>query len=59
MFIGVSSYAKTYTLKGRVLDSQGDKVKRATLSLFSDGDLITEEETGGNGKFKFKKNRSR
>jgi hypothetical protein len=55
MFIGGSSYAKTYTLKGRVLDSQGDKVKRATLSLFSDGDLITEEETGGNGKFKFKK----
>jgi hypothetical protein len=55
MFIGGSSYAKTYTLKGRVLDSQGDKVKGATLSLFSDGDLITEQETGGNGKFKFKK----
>ena len=55
MFIGGSSYAKTYTLNGRVLDSQGDKVKGATLSLFSDGDLIAEQETGGNGKFKFKK----
>ena len=55
MFIGNSSYAKTYTLNGRVLNSQGDKVKGATLSLFSDGDLITEQETSGNGKFKFKK----
>lgn len=55
MFIGNSPYAKTYTLNGRVLNSQGDKVKGATLSLFSDGDLITEQETRGNGKFKFKK----
>jgi len=55
MFIGNSPYAKTYTLNGRVLNSQGDKVKGATLSLFSDGDLITEQETSGNGKFKFKK----
>ncbi|MBT5782027.1 MAG: carboxypeptidase regulatory-like domain-containing protein [Candidatus Marinimicrobia bacterium] len=55
MFIGGTSYAKTYTLNGRVLDSQGDKVKGATLSLFSDGDLISEQETSGNGKFKFKK----
>ena len=55
MFIGGTSYAKTYTLNGRVPDSQGDKVKGATLSLFSDGDLISEQETSGNGKFKFKK----
>ena len=55
MFIGDVSYAKTYTLNGRVLNTEGDKVKGATLSLFSDGDLITEQETGGNGKFKFKK----
>ena len=55
MFIGNSPYAKTYTINGRVLNSQGDKVKGATLSLFSDGDLITEQETSGNGKFKFKK----
>jgi len=55
MFIGNSPYAKTYTLNGRVLNPQGDKVKGATLSLFSDGDLITEQETSGNGKFKFKK----
>ena len=54
MFIGDVSYAKTYTLNGRVLNTEGDKVKGATLSLFSDGDLITEQETGGNGKFKFK-----
>ena len=55
MFIGDVSYAKTYTLNGRVLNTEGDKVKGAMLSLFSDGDLITEQETGGNGKFKFKK----
>ena len=55
MFIGIFAYSKTYTLNGRVMDSDGKKAKNTTLSLFMDGDLLREEKTGGNGKFKFKK----
>lgn len=55
MFIGNFAYSKTYTLNGRVMDSDGKKAKNTTLSLFMDGDLLKEEKTGGNGKFKFKK----
>ena len=55
MFIGTFAYGKGNTITGRVLNSDGNKVKGATLTLLSDGNLISEEETGGNGKFKFKK----
>ena len=55
MFIGTVAYGKGNTITGRVLNSDGNKVKGATLTLLSDGNLISEEETGGNGKFKFKK----
>lgn len=55
MFIGTVAYGKDNTITGRVLNSDGKKVKGATLTLLSDGNLISEEETGGNGKFKFKK----
>ena len=55
MFIGNFAYTKKYTLSGRVLDSDGKKTKSATLQLFMDGDLLKQEETSGNGKFKFKK----
>ena len=55
MFIGSFAYSKTYTLNGRVMDSDGKKAKNTTLSLFMDGDLLKQEKTGGNGKFKFKK----
>ena len=55
MFIGNFAYTKTYTLNGRVFDADGKKAKNTTLSLFIDGDLLKEEKTGGNGKFKFKK----
>ena len=55
MFIGNFAYAKTFTLNGRVMDTDGKKAKNTTLSLFMDGDLLKEEKTGGNGKFKFKK----
>jgi hypothetical protein len=55
MFIGNFAYTKTYTLNGRVLDTDGGKARNTTLSLFMDGDLLKEEKTGGNGKFKFKK----
>jgi len=55
MFIGTFAYGKGNTITGRVLNSDGNKVKGATLTLLSDGNLISEEETGRNGKFKFKK----
>ena len=55
MFIGTVAYGKGNTITGRVLNSDGNKVKGATLTLLSDGNLISEEETRGNGKFKFKK----
>jgi hypothetical protein len=55
MFIGTVAYGKGNTITGRVLNSDGNKVKGATLTLLSDGNLISEKETGGNGKFKFKK----
>tara|TARA_B110000046_G_scaffold96031_1_gene103653 strand:- start:4405 stop:5571 length:1167 start_codon:yes stop_codon:yes gene_type:complete len=55
MFIGTVAYGKGNTITGRVLNSDGNKVKGATLTLLSDGNLISEEETGRNGKFKFKK----
>ena len=43
------------TLAGRVVDSDGKKVKKAVVTLLSGGDVVSEEKTGGNGKFKFKK----
>ena len=54
MLIGTFAHAKS-TINGRVLNSDGKKVKGATLTLLADGNLIDEQDTGGNGKFKFKK----
>jgi len=54
MLIGTFAHAKS-TINGRVLNSDGKKVKGATLTLLEDGNLIDEQDTGGNGKFKFKK----
>jgi len=53
--LGTSVFAKGVTLSGRIVDSDGKKVKKAMLTLLSGGDVIEEEKTGGNGKFKFKK----
>ena len=54
--LGSSLSAKgKLTLAGRVVDSDGKKVKRAVVTLLSGGDVVSEEKTGGNGKFKFKK----
>jgi len=54
--LGSSLSAKgKLTLAGRVVDSDGKKVKRAIVTLLSGGDVVSEEKTGGNGKFKFKK----
>ena len=43
------------TLTGQVFDSDGDKVKKAELTLRKGGDVVEEDKTKGNGKFKFKK----
>ena len=54
--LGSSLSAKgKLTLAGRVVDSDGKKVKRAIVTLLSGGDVVSEEKTGGNGKFKFKR----
>ena len=54
--LGSSLSAKgKLTLAGRVVDSGGKKVKKAIVTLLSGGDVVSEEKTGGNGKFKFKK----
>ena len=43
------------SLSGRVVDTDGNKVKDALVTLLLDGEVVSEEETGGNGKFKIKK----
>ena len=43
------------TLSGRVVDNSGKKVKKALVTLLSNGEVVSEQTTGGNGKFKFKK----
>ena len=43
------------TLSGRVIDTNGKKVKKAMVTLLSNGEVVSEQTTGGNGKFKFKK----
>ena len=54
--LGSSLSAKgKLTLSGRIVDSDGKKVKKAIVTLLSGGDVVSEEKTGGNGKFKFKK----
>ena len=54
--LGSSLSAKgKLTLSGRIVDSDGKRVKKAIVTLLSGGDVVSEEKTGGNGKFKFKK----
>jgi len=55
ILIGTLAFAKGVTLSGRVVNSDGKKVKKAVLTLLSGGEVVKEEKTGGNGKFKFKK----
>jgi len=43
------------TLAGQVIDGDGDKVKKAEIALRKDGEIVEEDKTKGNGKFKFKK----
>ena len=55
MLLGAFVFAKGVTLSGRIVDSDGKKVKKAMLTLLSGGEVVKEDKTGGNGKFKFKK----
>ena len=55
MLLGTFVLAKGVTLSGRIVDSDGKKVKKAMLTLLSGGEVVKEDKTGGNGKFKFKK----
>ena len=55
ILIGTLAFAKGVTLSGRIVNSDGKKVKKAVLTLLSGGDVVKEDKTGGNGKFKFKK----
>ena len=52
---GVLSAKGKLTLVGQVIDEDGEKVKKAELTLRKDGDVVEEDKTKGNGKFKFKK----
>ena len=55
ILLGTFAFAKGVTLSGRIVNSDGEKVKKAVLTLLSGGDVVKEDKTGGNGKFKFKK----
>ena len=55
ILMGTLAFAKGVTLSGRIVNSDGKKVKKAVLTLLSGGDVVKEDKTGGNGKFKFKK----
>ncbi len=52
---GVLSAKGKLTLEGQVVDQGGEKVKKAELTLRKDGEVVEEDKTKGNGKFKFKK----
>ncbi len=55
-FLGSFLFAKgKNTLSGVVVDQDGKNAKGAKVVLLSDGQVISEDEVGGNGKFKFKK----
>ena len=54
LLLGTTVFAKS-TLSGRIVNSEGKKVKKAVLTLLSGGDVVAEDKTGRNGKFKFKK----
>jgi len=42
-------------LSGRIIDSDGEKVKKATVTLLSGTDEVADEKTGRKGTFEFKK----
>ena len=55
IFAGTFAFSKSFTLSGTVVGPDGKAVKKAMVTILSDGKVIKDEKTGGNGKFKFKK----
>ena len=55
IFAGTVAFSKSFTLSGTVVGTDGKAVKKAMVTILSDGKVIKDEKTGGNGKFKFKK----
>mgnify|MGYP001115834042 FL=1 len=54
-FAGTFAFSKSFTVSGTVVGPDGKAVKKAMVTILSDGKVIKDEKTGGNGKFKFKK----
>ena len=55
LFIGAFAFGKGVTLSGIIVDSGGQKVKKATVTLLSDGEAVKEDKSSRKGKFKLKK----
>ena len=55
LFIGTLAFGKGVTLSGKIINSDGDKVKKAMVTLLSDGEVVKEDKTSRKGTFKFKK----
>ena len=55
LFIGTLAFGKGVTLSGKIINSDGDKVKKAMVTLLSGGEVVKEDKTSRKGKFKFKK----
>ena len=55
LFIGAFAFGKGVTLSGIIVDSDGQTVKKATVTLLSGGEVVKEDNTSRKGKFKLKK----
>ena len=55
LFIGAFAFGKGVTLSGIIVDSGGQKVKKATVTLLSGGEAVKEDKSSRKGKFKLKK----
>ena len=55
LFIGAFAFGKGVTLSGIIVDSGGQKVKKATVTLLSGGEVVKEDKSSRRGKFKLKK----
>jgi len=55
LFIGSFAFGKGVTLSGIIVDSGGQKVKKATVTLLSGGEAVKEDKSSRKGKFKLKK----
>ena len=55
LFIGAFAFGKGVTLSGIIVDSGGQRVKKATVTLLSGGEAVKEDKSSRKGKFKLKK----